>query len=81
MEAGLTLLSASSGVPNILAFDFVRQASDSYLHGFEKPRTRGLSAAPLQRRRKGRDKAVGILRIGLDSSTCACCFLWEHLPC
>lgn len=73
-KTGLTL-SASSGVPNILALIFFRCFLTATFMAEQKPRDPvGCQQLPTERRRKGRDKAVGILRVGLDSSTCACCF-------
>lgn len=69
-EAGPYLLSASSGVPNILALIFFRCfLTATFMASSRSPGTRWSVSSSLQRRRKGRDKAVGMLRIGLDPST------------
>ena len=80
MEARTYLLSASSGVPNIFALIFFRCfLTATFMASSRSPGTRWSVSSSLRRRRKGRDKAVGMPRTGLDPSTCACCSpFWEH---
>lgn len=66
MEAGTYLLSASSGVPNILALIFLRCfLIATFMASSRSPGTRWSVSSSLQRRGRGREKAVGMPRVGL----------------
>lgn len=66
MKARTYLLSASSGVPNIFALIFFRCfLTATFMASRRSPGTLWSVSSSLQRRRKGMEKVMGILKVSL----------------
>lgn len=69
MEKGTYLLSASSGVPNILALIFFRCfLTATFMASRRSPGTRWSASSSLEKKGRGKEKAVGMPTVDLTQA-------------